>query len=250
MRLDVGKGAEPGITLDRVHFGYGQREVLADVSWELDKGKSAVITGQNGCGKSTLLYVAAGLVPPRSGTVLLGGHPITTLLPSERVHRGVRVGFVFQEGGLMANLDVYSNVSLALRYHYDVLGLDEASITERTEEALDIAQLPKSDWNAAPAHLSFGNRKRLALARAIAIRPNFFFFDDPNVGMDQRTAMITHQVLCMFRDDPDVTLLVGTNHPMLIEKLEIPGLRLENGKLTQRTGQSSLPPGMPARRLR
>jgi ABC-type transporter Mla maintaining outer membrane lipid asymmetry ATPase subunit MlaF len=248
--LTLPVAGEPGITLDRVSFTYDDKPVLRDLSWELERGQSAVVTGANGCGKSTLLYVAAGLVAPDSGTVLLASHPVRSMLPSTRVRKGLRLGFVFQEGGMLANLDVIANVALALRYHADVFELDEEGIRQRTEEALEIAQIARADWNELPAHLSFGTRKRLALARAIAMRPNFFFFDDPNVGMDQRTAQITHQILCMFRDDPDVTLLVATNHPILIERLEVPGYRLEGGQLVTRTSLSSLPPTMPKGLLR
>lgn len=241
--LDVGaRVGEPGITLDRVFFGYDSHPLLTDVSWELGQGQSAIVTGPNGGGKSTLLYIAAGLLPPARGAVLLGGHPVERLLPSERFRRGLRVGFVFQEGGLLANLNALANVSLALHYHADVLGLSEGEIRRRSEDALEQAQVRKADWERLPAHLSFGNRKRLALARAMAIRPNFFFFDDPDVGLDQRTALVIHQMLCQLRDDPEVTLLVGTNRAALVERLEVPGYRLEGGRLLLRTGQSSMPP--------
>lgn len=233
---------EPGITLDRVHFRYDTAPVLNGVNWDLGQGQSAVVTGHNGCGKSTLLYLAAGLVSPQKGAVLLGGHPVHRLLPSERFRRGIRVGFVFQEGGILANLNAMANVSLALHYHADILGLSEEQIRERSHEALEQAQIKKSDWERLPAHMSFGNRKRLALARAMAIRPNFFFFDDPDVGLDQRTALVIHQMLCQLRDDPQVTLVVGTNRAILMERLEVPGFRLENGQLGVRTGASSMPP--------
>jgi len=233
---------EPGLTLDRVDFDYQGHVILAGMDFELERGASAVVTGQNGCGKSTLLYVAAGLLPPRRGTVLHAGNPLGALFPSARVQRGIRVGFVFQEGGLLANLDALSNVSLALRYHYDVLALDETSLMAQAEAALDTAQVSRTDWHRQPAHLSFGIRKRLALARALAIKPNFFFFDDPDVGLDPRTAQVTHQILCQLRDDPEVTLFVATNRPQLIERLEVPGYRLSDGQLSSHSGKSSLPP--------
>lgn len=235
---------EPGITLDRVTFGYSDAPLLSDLSWELDAGQSAIITGGSGSGKSTLLQVAAGLLPPTRGTVLLAGHPVGALLPSERVARGLRTGFVFQEGGLLANLTVFANLELALLYHQDVLGLDDRGITERVEGALDSAQIGRSYWQTLPAHLSYGDRKRLALARAIALRPNFFFFDDPDVGMDQTTARVTHQILCELRDDPAVTLLVATNRTVLMERLGVPGYRLEEGKLTSVRPTSTMPPSL------
>jgi phospholipid/cholesterol/gamma-HCH transport system ATP-binding protein len=253
VRVDLGgdappvtkrKERAPGLTLDRVDFDYHGHVITKSMDFELFRGDSAVITGQNGCGKSTLLYVAAGLIPPKRGAVLHAGHPIGALFPSARVQRGLRVGFVFQEGGLLANLDALSNVSLALRYHYDVLELDEAALSERAETALETAQVSPSDWHRQPAHLSFGIRKRLALARALAIKPNFFFFDDPDVGLDPRTAQVTHQILCTLRDDPEVTLMVATNRPQLIERLEVPGFSLHGGVLASHSGKSSLAPSV------
>lgn len=238
---------EPGITLDRVQFSYGSgKDILSETTWELHQGESAVVTGGVGCGKSTLLYVCAGLLPPVRGKVLLSGFPITPLLPSERFRHGLRVGFVFQEGGLLANLSARANVSLALHYHSDVLGLSEAQIEERTTEALELCRIDSKDWAVLPAHMSFGNRKRVALARAMAIDPTFFFFDDPDVGLDQRTALVIHELLCRLRDDPKVTLVVGTNRGILMERLGVPGYRLADGQLTTRTEVHSLAPPRPA----
>ena len=240
---------EPGITLDRIVFGYGGLELLSEVSWELDAGRSAAIMGASGVGKSTFMLLAAGLLPPQRGTVLLGGHPLRKLAPSERVRRGLKIGFVFQDGGLFANMDTFSNVSLPLYYHKDILALDDAAITRRAEEVLETAQIEKRHWQTLPAHLSFGDRKRLCLARALAIEPNFFFFDDPDIGMDQRTATVTHKVLSQLRDDPKVTLVVATNRNKLLDRLGIDGFRLDGGHLERSQGISHAPSGwsMPPR---
>ncbi len=232
---------EPGITLDRVRFGYGELELFSDLNWELEQGRSVAIMGASGVGKSTFLLIAAGLVAPNHGTVLLGGHPLRRLTPSERVRRGLKVGFVFQGGGLFSNMDTYSNVSLPLFYHKDVLGLDDEAITRRTEEVLELTQIDKRSWTSLPAHLSFGDRKRLSLARALSIEPNYFFFDDPDIGMDQRTAAVTHRVLCQLRDTPEVTLIVTTNRSKLIDRLDIDGYRIESGKLEAARGVSHNP---------
>jgi ABC-type transporter Mla maintaining outer membrane lipid asymmetry ATPase subunit MlaF len=234
---------EPGITLDRVHFGFDRGNILNEITWELSQGHSAAIQGASGSGKSTLLLIAAGLIPPKSGAVLLGAHPLARLSPSERIRRGLRIGFVFQDGGLFANMDTYANVSLPLYYHRDVLGLDEASIGERTREVLEVAQIEERHWHTLPAHLSFGDRKRLAMARALAIRPNYFFFDDPDIGMDHRTANVAHHILTQLKEDPAVTLLVATNRNKLIDRLQIAGFRLENGHLHRKDGTSQAPSG-------
>ncbi len=240
---------EPGITLDRVRFGFEEHQLFENLSWELEQGLSAAIMGTSGAGKTTFMLIAAGLLPPQRGTVLLGGHPLRRLAPSERVRRGLRIGFVFQDAGLFANMDTYSNVSLPLLYHSEVLGLDEGAISDRTEEVLELTQIERRHWNTLPAHLSFGDRKRLSLARALSINPNYFFFDDPDIGMDQRTAGVTHKVLSQLRDNPEVTLLVATNRSKLLSRLEIEGYRIEaqglvstQGALSHAPSGWSLPP--------
>ena len=131
---------KPGLTLDRLQFGYEDQALIDSLSWEVPFGASALITGPTGVGKSTLLYLAAGLLAPDRGSVLQAGYPLAQLLPSQRVARGLRVGFVFQEGGLLSNQTAYSNITLPLHYHRDFLSLSDEQIAFRAEEALDKMQ--------------------------------------------------------------------------------------------------------------
>jgi phospholipid/cholesterol/gamma-HCH transport system ATP-binding protein len=86
-------------------------------------------------------------------------------------------------------------------------------------------------------------RKRVALARAIAIKPNFFYFDDPDVGLDPRTAALVHQILCGYRDDPEVTVVVATNRELLVDRLGGPSYVLLDGRVIPRhEAPTSLPP--------
>jgi ABC-type transporter Mla maintaining outer membrane lipid asymmetry ATPase subunit MlaF len=227
-----------------VSFRYGDFTILDDADFELPKGGTVVVTGRNGSGKSTFLYLCAGLVPAQAGSVMLAGHRADAHHPSDLSRLGVRRGFVFQEGGLLSNMNALANVELPLRYHSDLLGLSDAEITERSKAVLHRVRLSDTDSYSLPAHLSFGNRKRLGLARALATRPNFFFFDDPDVGLDPKTAALVHEILCEHRDNPEVTMLVATNRDLLIDRLEVPGYVLSGGKVHRRDGTivSSGPP--------
>lgn len=216
-------------------FGFGDPPVLRGTELTLEKGATAVITGANGCGKSTLLYVCAGLVQLHRGSVELAGHRADAFHPSDLFRAGVRCGFVFQEGGLLANMNALANVGLALRYHADVFQFTPERIDELVLAALDRVKIRKADHFSLPAHLSFGVRKRLALARAIALQPNFFFFDDPDVGLDPQTATLVHEILVGYRDDPEVTVLVATNRDLLIDRLGVPGYDLHDGQLGARS---------------
>lgn len=227
--------ATDGLVLSRACFAYGSLGVLLDASLEVPQGGVAVIAGENGVGKSTLLYLAAGLVPASSGTVTLSGHKPDPDLPSALFRAGVRCGFLFQNGGLLSNLSALANVTLALRYHADVLELDAAGINERARTSLETCRVPQADLHALPAHLSFGLRKRVALARALAIDPNFVFLDDPDTGLDVPSLDLFHEIIGRLRDDPRVTLLVASNHDELVRHLGVRPLELVEGRLVQRT---------------
>ncbi len=225
--------APMGISLKSAWLGYSGQSVLRGCTLDVGRGDSVVVTGANGAGKSTLLFACAGLVDLDSGTAKLGGQPAAPARSGELFRSGVRCGFVFQEGGLMANMSAVANVGLALRYHADVLGLTLEEVERRSKLALERVRIRASDYYALPAHLSFGVRKRLALARAIALEPNYFFFDDPDVGLDPETAALVHEILCSYRDDPDVTMVVATNRDLLIDRLKVRGLELARGVLAK-----------------
>lgn len=224
-----------GISVSDVTFRYGNVVVLDDESFDVPRGGTLVVTGANGVGKSTLLNLCAGLVAPQSGAVTLDGHAPNIARPSDLVRRGVRTGFVFQQAGLVSNLNGLANVKLALRYHADVLGLDEKAIDDRAKEALDRVRVGETDLYAQPALLSFGTRKRIALARAIAMRPNFMFFDDPDSGLDSVTAKIVLDLLLACRDDGAITSVVCTNHKALIDAIGVYPKELHAGHLLAQT---------------
>jgi phospholipid/cholesterol/gamma-HCH transport system ATP-binding protein len=223
-----------GLCLKDAYFRYPRAEVLTNASFELPVGGKCIITGANGSGKSTLLYILAGLVHLSHGSVTVGGFRPDPRRPSALTRRGIRRGFVFQEGGLLSNMNALANVALALRYHADLFGFSIAEIEKRAKAALERVRVTRSEMYELPAHLSFGVRKRVALARAIAIEPKFFYFDDPDVGLDARTGGLVHEILCGYRDDPEVTMLVATNREGLVERLGVPGYVLLGGRLIER----------------
>jgi ABC-type transporter Mla maintaining outer membrane lipid asymmetry ATPase subunit MlaF len=233
-----------GISLTEASFRYPRAEVLMNATLDVPKGGTCVVTGANGSGKSTLLYICAGIVPLARGRITIGGHAPDPVRPSDLMRKGVRRGFVFQEGGLVSSMNALANVALGLRYHADLLGIGLPEVERRAKAALDRVRLTEDQIYELPAHLSFGVRKRVALARAIAMSPNFFYFDDPDVGLDPKTAALVHEILCGYRDDPEVTMLVATNREMLVDRLGVPGFVLLGGRLIERQSQGpqSLPP--------
>jgi ABC-type multidrug transport system ATPase subunit len=223
-----------GLELERVSFRYGELWVFRELTLTLPKGGTLVVTGENGVGKSTLLYVCAGLMPVNSGHVYLAGHAPSPNRPSDMFRHGVRRGFVFYAGGLLSNATALGNVSLALRYHADVLGIDDAEVDRRARQWLSELRVAQADFHALPAHLSVGVRRRVSLARALSISPNFLFFDDPDANLDPATKHLVYDILVSKRDDPEVTLLVTTSSPELIERLAVAPYELAYGYLMAR----------------
>jgi len=223
-----------GLSLSQATLRFGDLTVLNAVDLELQRGECLLVGGESGSGKSTFLEVCAGLVTTTSGTVTLAGERPDLTRPSELFRRGVRRGYVFEGGGLIANLSALANVELPLRYHADVLDLDARETDRRAREALARLRVGQSDLHALPAHLSFGVRKRVAMARALALEPNFFFCDDPDSGLDASTANLVYDLLVELRDDPGVTMVVTTNSRVLLDRLGLRSKELVSGYLMDR----------------
>lgn len=241
MSAALASPAHEGIQIRNAYFRYPRAEVLSNASFELERGATCVITGANGCGKSTLLYLCAGLLALRAGSVFLGGRRPDPHHTGDLFRRGIHTGFVFQEGGLLSNMNALANVALPLRYHQDVFGITLAEVEKRARGALERVGLSRDEMYELPAHLSFGVRKRIAVARAIAVSPNFFFFDDPDVGLDPKTAELVHEILCEYRDNGGVTMMVATNRELLIDRLGVPGFVLSGGQIRPKQAAATLP---------
>ncbi len=232
----VSVAAVEGLSAREVTFRYGDVVVLDQESFHVPRGRDA--GGDRGQRRG---QVDAPLPVRGAGRRRRRGRSGSTVTlpnvarPSDLVRRGVRTGFVFQQGGLVSNLNVVTNVKLALRYHADVLGLTEEAIEERAREALDRVRIGESELYSLPAHLSFGTRKRVALARAIALRPNFAFFDDPDAGLDSATSAVVRDLILACRDDPTITTLVCTNHRLLLDAIGTYPKELCNGQLLAQT---------------
>jgi ABC-type multidrug transport system ATPase subunit len=222
---------QAGLVLENASFRYGTIWVLLETSLRIEPGETLVLTGENGVGKSTLLYLLGGLLQATTGRVLFDGHAPSVSRPSDLVRQGVRRGFVFQHGGLFANLTALDNVLLALRYHADVLGLDDAGVLQRGRDALRDLRVSQGDYHTIPAYLSVGVRQRVSLARALAINPNFVFLDDPDQGLDEGTRQLVLDLLVRLRDERKMTVVLTTTDPEVVQRLGVRVLELNQGRL-------------------
>ncbi len=185
------------IEVNRLVRRFGDRAVLNDVSFDIQRGETLVIMGGSGCGKSTLLRHMIGSMKPTSGSVKLFGEEVSTMKEREIIRVRLRFGMLFQSGALLASLTVGENVALPLSQHTDK-SIDE--IQEIVEGKLQMVGLTGFE-NLRPDEISGGMKKRVGLARALALDPELLFSDEPTSGLDPiMTAVIDQLTLKLTRD--------------------------------------------------
>src|SRR3954468_4682496 len=166
------------IRLVNVHKAFGPKHVLQGFTLDVVEGETMVIIGYSGTGKSVAIKHIVGLLEPDRGEVWVDGLEVPRLSRRELYNLRARIGYVFQFAALFDSLSIGDNVAMGLRKQGT---LDEPQIADRVTEALDLVDLP----NVAPrfpAELSGGMRKRVGIARAIALRPKYLLYDEPTTG--------------------------------------------------------------------
>lgn len=194
------------ISLTDVTRRFGPKEVLRGVSLEIPDGQTTVLLGYSGGGKSVTLKLIAGLLRPDRGRVEVDGENVPDLGPDELVRLRGKIGYVFQFAALFDSMTVEENIRLGLRRR----GLDEDEMAERVQESLRVVDLPGTEARY-PAELSGGMRKRVGIARAIALRPRYILYDEPTTGLDPVTSAVIDQLMLRTTRDLGVTAVVVTH---------------------------------------
>lgn len=196
------------IEIRDVHKSFGDRAVLRGVDLDVNRGEFLTIIGGSAGGKTVLLKTMMGLFPPDRGTIAFDGRDVTHVGEREWIEVRRRIGIQFQASALFDSLSVFDNVAYGLR-EQRVLG--EPEIRQRVSESLAQVSLPGIErmW---PADLSGGMRKRVALARAIALRPEVLLYDDPTEGLDPINVTRVNRLLLALRDRLQVTTVVVTHN--------------------------------------
>ncbi|MDE2833599.1 MAG: ATP-binding cassette domain-containing protein [Bacteroidota bacterium] len=198
------------VVINNLHKAFGRRRILRGINLRVRCGESVAIMGGSGTGKSVLLKHIVGLIEPDLGAIQVLGQRIDELSSLDLDAVRLRIGYLFQGGALFDSMTVADNMDFVLRRHTD---LRKAERTDRIMEALDWVSL-QATANQYPAQLSGGQKKRVALARAIILEPEILLCDEPTTGLDpvsvrtvsnllvrlQRRNMsvitITHDLLC------------------------------------------------------
>lgn len=183
------------IQLRDVHKSFGAKEVLRGFSLDVPEGKNTVLLGFSGGGKSVTLKLIAGLLVPDAGDVLVDGKNVPDLDADGLALLRREIAFVFQFAALFDSMTVEENIRLGLRKQ----GMADAAQRERVRESLALVNLEGTEARY-PAELSGGMRKRVGIARAVALKPRYILYDEPTTGLDPVTSAVIDELMVRTRD--------------------------------------------------
>jgi phospholipid/cholesterol/gamma-HCH transport system ATP-binding protein len=199
--------SDESVVFDRVSFAFDDQVVLEDVSFTVPRGSMRFLLGASGSGKSVLLKLILGLLRPDAGTIVVNGHRLNDMSEWDMLRVRADIGMVFQENALFDSFTVNENVGYRL---YEESEMPIEDVRRRVAEVLGFIGLGEY-IDRMPSELSGGQRRRVALARALATRPSLLLFDDPTTGLDPLTATTVDDEIVKLRDLEQVTSIVATH---------------------------------------
>lgn len=179
------------ISVRQLKIAFGPKVVLSSVDFDVFKGETLAIIGPSGSGKSTIMKVLTGLLPPTAGSVLIDGQETSSFTEEQWYELRKEMGVVFQYSALFDFLDVGENVAFGLRRYFK---LTEEEIVAKVASLLDMVGMPGTE-RMMPSELSGGMKKRVGLARALAMQPKFIFYDEPTSGLDPVMTMTISRLI-------------------------------------------------------
>jgi phospholipid/cholesterol/gamma-HCH transport system ATP-binding protein len=200
--------SEPKIKLTDVTKRFGRKVVLNGINLAIEPGESFAIIGGSGSGKSVTLKCILGLLDPERGSIQIDGEELVGAPTRERERIGRKFGMLFQGGALFDSMSVWRNVTFALTQGRSS---DAARMRHIALENLERVGLGREVLNLRPSELSGGMQKRVALARAIAARPEIIFFDEPTTGLDPIRADVINDLIVSLVEDLGVTAVTITH---------------------------------------
>ena len=197
----------PAIEFRQVYKSFNHTPVLAGMDFAIQSGETVTIIGGSGIGKSVTLKLIVGLLKPEAGQILIEGEDIVPLAEDQLIRVRKKIGMVFQGSALFDSLSVAENIAYPLREH---TAMSERQIRERIMETLRLVGLEGAE-DKEPADLSGGMRKRVALARAIALTPRIILYDEPTTGLDPTNTEKINELIVDMDRKLEVTSVVVTH---------------------------------------
>ena len=215
------------IEVKNLYKSYNGKEVLTDISLSVSHGQSLAVVGKSGAGKSVLLRCLIGLVKPDNGTIYVDNKLINTMNFGQLQKIRSSIGMVFQFGALFDSMTVEENISLALQ---KLTKLNENEIQQRVHNSLEEVDMAGTE-NLMPSELSGGMKKRVGIARAIAIKPSYLFYDEPTTGLDPVMTDSINRLIRKFQDTGEVTSVIITHEMRTVYDVADRVLLLHEGRI-------------------
>ena len=206
----------PLLRLVGVTVRFGKQTVLSNVHINVYPGETLALIGESGCGKSVTLKLIVGLLKPNEGDVYFEGRKLRDLNETELNAMRLRVGFLFQGAALFDSLNVFDNVAFGVRAKG---GRSESEIQSRVFEHLQEVGLSANVARKMPVELSGGMRKRVGLARAMALQPDVMLYDEPTTGLDPIMTDIINELILRTHINHPVTSVVVTHEMRTVQKV-------------------------------
>jgi len=197
---------EPAITFEDVWMGFDEGPVLRGVTFQVQQRETLILLGETGTGKTLTLKMAAGLLTPNGGSVIVLGNEVSEMKERELLAFRHKIGFVFQEGALFDSMSVADNVAYRLRENH----VPQEEIDQRVREVLQFVELEHT-LEQFPSELSGGMRRRVSIARALINHPPIVLYDSPTAGLDPVTSQTIITLILRLRDVYGVTALLATH---------------------------------------
>ncbi len=197
---------EPAITFEDVWMGFDEDPVLRGVTFQVQQRETLILLGETGTGKTLTLKMAAGLLTPNGGSVIVLGNEVSEMKERELLAFRHKIGFVFQEGALFDSMSVADNVAYRLRENH----VPQEEIDQRVREVLQFVELEHT-LEQFPSELSGGMRRRVSIARALINHPPIVLYDSPTAGLDPITSQTIITLILRLRDVYGVTALLATH---------------------------------------